>query len=77
LFLIEQFRDQELLSDLRVLAETKPILEINPTHPLVEKLKTKVDENLVNVLFDQAVLSEGGQLKDPAEFVKRMNKLIN
>ena len=57
--------------------ETKPILEINPTHPLVEKLKTKVDENLVNVLFDQAVLSEGGQLKDPAEFVKRMNKLIN
>ena len=57
--------------------ETKPILEINPTHPLVEKLKTKVDENLVNVLFDQTVLSEGGQLKDPAEFVKRMNKLIN
>jgi len=57
--------------------ETKPILEINPTHPLVKKLKTKVDENLVNILFDQAVLSEGGQLKDPAEFVKRMNKLIN
>jgi len=57
--------------------ETKPILEINPTHPLVEKLKTKVDEDLVNVLFDQAVLSEGGQLKDPAEFVKRMNKLIS
>ena len=57
--------------------ETKPILEINPTHPLVEKLKANVDEDLVNVLFDQAVLSEGGQLKDPAEFVKRMNKLIN
>jgi molecular chaperone HtpG len=56
--------------------ETKPILEINPTHPLVEKLKVKVDEDLVRVLFDQAVLSEGGQLKDPAEFVKRMNKLI-
>ena len=56
--------------------DTKPILEINPTHPLVKKLKTKVDEDLVNVLFDQAVLSEGGQLKDPAEFVKRMNKLI-
>ncbi|HCF48126.1 MAG TPA: molecular chaperone HtpG, partial [Gammaproteobacteria bacterium] len=45
--------------------ETKPILEINPAHPLVKKLKTKVDEDLVNVLFDQAVLSEGGQLKDP------------
>jgi molecular chaperone HtpG len=57
--------------------ETKPILEINPTHPLVKKLKIKVDENLVNVLFDQAVLSEGGQLKETAEFVKRMNKLIN
>lgn len=56
--------------------ETKPILEINPTHPLVKKLKTKVDEDVVKVLFDQAVLSEGGQLKDPAEFVKRMNKLI-
>ena len=57
--------------------ETKPILEINPTHPLVKKLKTKVDEDVVKVLFDQAVLAEGGQLKDPAEFVKRMNKLIN
>ncbi len=57
--------------------ETKPILEINPTHPLVEKLKTKVDEDVVKVLFDQAVLAEGGQLKEPAEFVKRMNKLIN
>ncbi len=51
-------------------------LEINPTHPLVKKLKTKVDEDIVRVLFDQAVLAEGGQLKDPAEFVKRMNKLI-
>ena len=57
--------------------DTKPILEINPTHPLVEKLKTKVDEDVVKVLFDQAVLAEGGQLKEPAEFVKRMNKLIN
>ena len=57
--------------------ETKPILEINPTHPLVEKLKIKVDEDIVKVLFDQAILAEGGQLKEPAEFVKRMNKLIN
>ncbi|SMM98615.1 Chaperone protein HtpG [uncultured Candidatus Thioglobus sp.] len=56
--------------------DTKPILEINPTHPLVKKLKTKVDEDLVKVLFDQAVLSEGGQIKEPAEFIKRMNKLI-
>ncbi len=57
--------------------QTKPILEINPKHPLVKRLKTKVDKNLVQVLFDQAVLSEGGQLKDPAKFVKRMNKLIS
>ncbi len=56
--------------------DTKPILEINPEHPLVKKLKNKVDEDLVKVLFDQAVLSEGGQLKEPAEFVKRMNKLM-
>ena len=56
--------------------ETKPILEINPTHPLVIKLKSKVDEDIVKVLFDQAVLSEGGQIKEPAEFVKRMNKLM-
>ena len=56
--------------------ETKPILEINPTHPLVMKLKSKVDEDIVKVLFDQAVLSEGGQIKEPAEFVKRMNKLM-
>jgi len=51
--------------------DTKPILEINPDHPLVKKLKTKVDKDLVKVLFDQAVLSEGGQIKEPAEFVKR------
>ncbi len=56
--------------------ETKPILEINAKHPLVKKLKTKVNQDLVKVLFDQAVLSEGGKLKDPAQFVKRMNKLI-
>jgi len=56
--------------------ETKPILEINPDHPLVKKLKDSVDEDLVQVLFDQAVLSEGGQIKEPAKFVKRINKLM-
>ena len=56
--------------------ETKPILEINPNHPLVKKLKDYVDEDLVEVLFDQAVLSEGGQISEPAEFVKRINKLM-
>jgi molecular chaperone HtpG len=56
--------------------ETKPILELNPDHPLVKKLKDSVDEDLVEVLFDQAVLSEGGQISEPAEFVKRINKLM-
>ena len=56
--------------------ETKPILELNPNHPLVERLKNKMDKNLLEVLFDQAVLSEGGQIKEPAAFVKRMNDLL-
>ena len=59
--------------------ETKPILEINPEHPLVERLKTSDGEgfgDLAEVLFGQAVLAEGGQLDDPSGFVKRLNKLI-
>ena len=59
--------------------ETKPILEINPEHPLVERLKTADGEgfgDLAEVLFGQAVLAEGGQLDDPSGFVKRLNKLI-
>lgn len=56
--------------------ETKPILELNPNHKLVKRLKDKTDEDLIHVLFDQAILAEGGQLKDPASFVKRMNNLL-
>ncbi len=60
--------------------ETKPILEINPTHRLVERMKEEGDElkfaDLAHLLFDQALLAEGGQLDDPASFVKRMNSLI-
>jgi len=59
--------------------ETKPILEINPEHPLVERLKTVEGEafgDLAEVLFGQAVLAEGAQLDDPSGFVKRLNKLI-
>ena len=56
--------------------DTKPILELNPKHPLVEKLKANMDEDLVRVLFDQAVLSEGGQVRNPSAFVKRLNKLL-
>ncbi len=56
--------------------EVKPILELNPQHVLVKKLKNKTDKDLLNILFDQAVLSEGGKIKEPAKFVKMMNKLI-
>lgn len=60
--------------------ESKPILEINPTHRLIERLKGETDEakfaDYTHVVFDQALLAEGGQLEDPASFVRRMNSLI-
>ena len=60
--------------------DTKPILEVNATHPLVEKMDQEPDEDLfadlAKVVFDQATLAEGGQLKDPAAFVHRLNKLM-
>jgi len=57
---------------------TKPILEINAKHPVVMRLKDEVRhfDDWANVLFDQAVLAEGGQLDDPATFVKRVNQLM-
>jgi molecular chaperone HtpG len=57
---------------------TKPILEINPEHPLVLKLKydDAAFDEWANLLFDQALLAEGGHLSDPASFVKRMNKML-
>jgi len=61
--------------------ETKPILEINPTHKLVKRIEAEsaddVFADLAHVLFDQALLAEGGALEDPASFVKRMNSLIS
>ncbi len=61
--------------------ETKPILEINPTHKLVKRIEAEsaddVFSDLAHVLFDQALLAEGGMLEDPACFVKRMNSLIS
>lgn len=58
----------------------QPIFEINAGHPLVARLKDSADEasfaELAELLHDQAVLAEGGQLDDPASFVKRLNKLI-
>jgi molecular chaperone HtpG len=58
--------------------DTKPILEVNPEHPLVLKLKSddKHFDEWTQVLFDQALLAEGGQLNDPAAYVKRINQLL-
>jgi len=59
---------------------SKPVLEINLRHPLVQRLKDESDENRFSdwshILFDQATLAEGGQLDDPAGFVKRLNELM-
>ena len=62
------------------LPRSKPVLEINPTHPIVMRMKDHQDEarftDWTNLLFDQAVLAEGGQLEDPAGFVSRLNELM-
>ena len=57
---------------------SKPILEINPNHPAVLRLKyeDKHFDDWAAVLFDQALLAEGGTLDDPATFVKRINQLM-
>ncbi|MBP8265296.1 MAG: molecular chaperone HtpG [Zoogloea sp.] len=57
---------------------SKPILEINPAHPVVLRLKyeDKQFDDWAAVLFDQALLAEGGTLDDPASFVKRINQLM-
>jgi molecular chaperone HtpG len=59
---------------------SKPILELNPQHPLVARLKDLGDKDKLadwsNILFDQAMLAEGGQLEDPAAYVKRVNNLL-
>ena len=57
--------------------EVKPILEVNPEHALVKKLDTSAHfEDLAHILFDQALLAEGGQLEDPAAYVRRVNSLL-
>ncbi|ENV58868.1 MULTISPECIES: molecular chaperone HtpG [Acinetobacter] len=57
--------------------ESKPILEINPAHPLVQKLEHAAQfDDLANVIFDQAVIAEGGLPEDPAAYVKRINSLL-
>ncbi|MFO7580437.1 MAG: molecular chaperone HtpG [Nitrosomonas halophila] len=58
--------------------DSKPILEINPHHPMVQRLKYEEAKfsDWSRILFDQALLAEGGQLEDPASFVKRLNDLL-
>ncbi|GIZ52086.1 molecular chaperone HtpG [Noviherbaspirillum aridicola] len=58
--------------------ETKPILEINPDHPLVQRLKYEEAKfaDWSHILFDQAALAEGGNLADPAGFVRRLNEML-
>jgi molecular chaperone HtpG len=60
--------------------ESKPILEINPGHPLLTMLDAEADEerfaDLAHIVVDQATLAEGGQLEDPANFVSKLNALL-
>ena len=60
--------------------DTKPILEINPSHPLVEGLKNQTQDEIFEkwcfIMLNQAILSEGGALEDPAVFVKDLNNMI-
>ena len=60
------------------LPDAKPVLEVNPSHPIVRRLRPDDPRfaDWANLLFDQALLAEGGQLEDPAEFVKRSNELM-
>jgi molecular chaperone HtpG len=64
----------------QAMPETKPNFEINPAHPLIDKLDKEADEDrfndLASILFDQASLAEGGQLDDPASYIHKLNKLL-
>ncbi len=60
--------------------ESQPVLELNPKHALIVRLKQEQDDAQFNewshILFEQALLAEGGKLKDPGSFVKRMNAML-
>ena len=59
---------------------SRPVLEVNLQHPIVQRLRDESDEarfaDWSQILFDQATLAEGGRLEDPAAFVKRLNDLM-
>ena len=58
----------------------KPVLEINVTHPLLQRIESTAEatafDDLTMLLFDQATLADGGQLAEPAAFVQRLNRLL-
>lgn len=57
--------------------DIKPTLEVNPTHPLIQKLSDSEQfDDLAQVIFDQALIADGGQLDDPAGYIKRVNELL-
>lgn len=64
----------------QAIPESKPSIEVNPEHPLIQKMDKESDEDrfadFASILFDQASLAEGGTIKDPAAYVKRLNKLL-
>ena len=64
----------------QAMPETKPTMEINMGHPLLQRLDQEADEerfaDLAQILLDQAVLAEGSTLEDPADYVARLNKLL-
>ncbi|MDB9751548.1 molecular chaperone HtpG [Gammaproteobacteria bacterium] len=72
--------EQILKASGQEIPATKPILEINPEHPILKKIDGEANEDLFadwsQILFDQALLSEGSQLEDPATFVNKLNSLI-
>ncbi|MCP4475125.1 MAG: molecular chaperone HtpG [Gammaproteobacteria bacterium] len=80
--------DNEMSANLQRLMQSagqqvpagKPILELNPDHAIIARLRNEQDESCFNewsnILFDQAMLAEGGKLDDPAAFVKRLNKML-
>jgi len=59
---------------------SKPVLEINPTHPMIKRMEEEKDDQRFadwsDILFDQAILAEGGQLEDPAGFVRKLNSMM-
>ena len=61
------------------LPDSKPTLEVNLDHPMLQRLEEAQEddfEDWARIVFEQAVLAEGGQLEDPAAFVSRLNRLL-